>query len=50
MERGELVTLETVLDILEAAMMRALKAGTKGFLIDGYPREVDQVYISVPKP
>jgi len=42
MERGELVTLETVLDILEAAMMRALKAGTKGFLIDGYPREVDQ--------
>jgi len=42
MERGELVSLETVLDILEAKMMEALKKGTKGFLIDGYPREIEQ--------
>jgi len=42
MASGRLVSMETVLDILEAAVMKALKAGTKGFLIDGYPREVDQ--------
>jgi adenylate kinase len=41
MERGELVPLETVLTLLKEAMLK--KAATsKGFLIDGYPRELDQ--------
>jgi adenylate kinase len=41
MERGELVPLETVLTLLKEAMIK--KAATsKGFLIDGYPRELDQ--------
>ncbi|NP_001279064.1 adenylate kinase isoenzyme 1 [Callorhinchus milii] len=41
MEKGELVPLETVLDMLKDAMIA--KAGSsKGFLIDGYPREVKQ--------
>uniref|UniRef100_G1U107 Adenylate kinase 1 n=1 Tax=Oryctolagus cuniculus TaxID=9986 RepID=G1U107_RABIT len=41
MEKGQLVPLETVLDMLRDAMVA--KADTsKGFLIDGYPREVQQ--------
>jgi len=41
MEKGELVSLETVLGLLRDAMIK--KASTsKGFLIDGYPRELDQ--------
>ncbi|XP_047000057.1 adenylate kinase isoenzyme 1 isoform X1 [Schistocerca americana] len=41
MERGELVPLEVVLDLLKEAMLQ--KVGTsKGFLIDGYPRELSQ--------
>ncbi|XP_075041260.1 adenylate kinase isoenzyme 1 isoform X2 [Mixophyes fleayi] len=41
MERGELVPLDTVLDMLRDAMIA--KADTsKGYLIDGYPREVKQ--------
>lgn len=41
MERGELVPLDTVLTLLKEAMLK--KASTsKGFLIDGYPRELDQ--------
>jgi len=41
MERGELVPLEEVLALLKDAMVK--KAATsKGFLIDGYPRELDQ--------
>lgn len=41
MESGELVPLETVLGLLRDAMIK--KAATsKGFLIDGYPRELDQ--------
>uniref|UniRef100_UPI00398F22B8 adenylate kinase isoenzyme 1-like isoform X3 n=1 Tax=Pristiophorus japonicus TaxID=55135 RepID=UPI00398F22B8 len=41
MEKGELVPLETVLDMLRDAMIA--KAGiSKGYLIDGYPREVKQ--------
>ncbi|XP_041368215.1 adenylate kinase isoenzyme 5-like isoform X2 [Gigantopelta aegis] len=41
MERGDLVPLETVLQLLKEAMQE--KAGTcKGFLIDGYPRELEQ--------
>ena len=43
MQRGELVPLVTVIDLLSTAMARKLK-NSKGFLIDGYPREVQQVY------
>merc|ERR1712180_59326 len=41
MESGQLVPLATVLDLLAEAMIRRL-GGSKGFLIDGYPREVAQ--------
>uniref|UniRef100_A0AAZ3RM59 Adenylate kinase isoenzyme 1 n=1 Tax=Oncorhynchus tshawytscha TaxID=74940 RepID=A0AAZ3RM59_ONCTS len=41
MQKGELVPLDTVLDMIKDAMIA--KAGvSKGFLIDGYPREVKQ--------
>lgn len=42
MEKGELVPLFVVLDLLAEAMIGKL-SGSKGFLIDGYPREVAQV-------
>uniref|UniRef100_A0A183U8L9 Adenylate kinase n=1 Tax=Toxocara canis TaxID=6265 RepID=A0A183U8L9_TOXCA len=42
MEQGQLVPLEVVLDLVKEAMLEAVKKGTKGFLIDGYPREVKQ--------
>lgn len=41
MERGELVPLEVVLDLLKEAIYKALP-NSKGFLIDGYPREKEQ--------
>nr|ACO14567.1 Probable adenylate kinase isoenzyme F38B2.4 [Caligus clemensi] len=41
MEKGDLVPLSVVLDLIAEAMLKNL-AGSKGFLIDGYPREVDQ--------
>merc|ERR1711982_223950 len=41
MERGDLVPLAVVLDLLAEAMLAKL-GGSKGFLIDGYPREVAQ--------
>ena len=41
MESGQLVPLATVLDLLAEAMIQKL-SGSKGFLIDGYPREVAQ--------
>ncbi|KAJ8955551.1 hypothetical protein NQ318_001381 [Aromia moschata] len=41
MERGELVPLEVVLDLIREAMLAALPT-SKGFLIDGYPREREQ--------
>merc|ERR1739842_235501 len=41
MESGQLVPLATVLDLLDEAMLKKL-GGSKGFLIDGYPREVAQ--------
>ena len=34
--------METVLTLIKTAMVKAMKSGTKGFLIDGYPREVEQ--------
>jgi len=42
MEAGELVPLEVVLDLIKEAMVKAVSKGSKGFLIDGYPREVKQ--------
>jgi len=41
MEKGDLVPLFVVLDLLAEAMLAKLD-GSKGFLIDGYPREVSQ--------
>ncbi|XP_013790010.2 adenylate kinase isoenzyme 1-like [Limulus polyphemus] len=41
MQRGELVSLDEVLQLLKEAIQRHLKS-SKGFLVDGYPREVEQ--------
>ncbi|CAL8139708.1 unnamed protein product [Orchesella dallaii] len=41
MERGELVDTQTVLQLLISAMKDAYK-NCNGYLIDGYPREVEQ--------
>ncbi|XP_048877386.1 adenylate kinase isoenzyme 1 [Brienomyrus brachyistius] len=41
MQRGELVPLDTVLDMIKEAMIAKADV-SKGFLIDGYPREVKQ--------
>ncbi|KAM5162383.1 adenylate kinase isoenzyme 5 isoform 5-T5 [Callospermophilus lateralis] len=41
MERGDLVPSGIVLELLKEAMVASL-SNTKGFLIDGYPREVKQ--------
>ncbi|XP_018334726.2 adenylate kinase isoenzyme 1-like [Agrilus planipennis] len=41
MERGELVPVEVVLDLLKEAILENLPH-SKGFLIDGYPREKSQ--------
>jgi adenylate kinase len=41
MEKGDLVPLDTVLGLLRDAMIKKA-AVSKGFLIDGYPRELDQ--------
>lgn len=40
MKKGELVSNDEVLALLENAMKKV--AGSKGFLIDGYPRQKDQ--------
>ncbi|KAI4590835.1 hypothetical protein MJG53_001884 [Ovis ammon polii x Ovis aries] len=40
-ERGELVPSGIILELLKEAMVASL-SNTKGFLIDGYPREVKQ--------
>lgn len=41
MEKGDLVPLEVVLDLLAEAMLKKV-SDSKGFLIDGYPREQAQ--------
>lgn len=41
MEKGELVPMEVVLDLLKEAIIKELPS-SKGFLIDGYPREKEQ--------
>ncbi len=40
MKKGELVSNDEVLSLLENAMKKV--SGSKGFLIDGYPRQKDQ--------
>ncbi|KAM3716317.1 Adenylate kinase isoenzyme [Dirofilaria immitis] len=42
MENGELVPPRIVLNLLKEAMSRATINGSRGFLIDGYPREIIQ--------
>ena len=43
MKAGKLVPLEKVLDLITEAMTEAVAQGScNGFLIDGYPREIDQ--------
>ena len=42
MQAGQLVPLEIVLDLIKEAMLKKVAEGSKGFLIDGYPREVAQ--------
>ena len=41
MKEGKLVSNEQVLDLLQNAM-KNVESETRGFLIDGYPREVGQ--------
>lgn len=41
MEKGELVSNQIVLDMIKDAMLNKIET-SNGFLIDGYPREVDQ--------
>lgn len=41
MVKGILVPRAVVLDLIKQAMLKALESA-KGFLIDGYPREVEQ--------
>ncbi|XP_028408341.1 adenylate kinase isoenzyme 5-like [Dendronephthya gigantea] len=40
MEKGELVPMETVLELLRDAIIK--QPNTNGFLIDGFPREMEQ--------
>ena len=43
MKEGKLVPLEKVLDLITEAMNEAVASGyCNGFLIDGYPREIEQ--------
>ena len=42
MEKGELVPLDEVLALLRDAMQKKLSEGVTCFLIDGYPRELEQ--------
>ena len=48
MVQGELVPMKIVLFMIQTAMMEAVIRGYKGFLIDGYPREKEQV-INCPR-
>lgn len=41
MQKGQLVSNEIVLDMIKDAMLANIST-SKGFLIDGYPRQVDQ--------
>ncbi|KAK6016860.1 adenylate kinase isoenzyme 5 family protein [Ostertagia ostertagi] len=53
MEAGELVPLEVVLDLIKEAMLKDVAKSCKGFLIDGYPREIQEaqsvIFFDVPE-
>jgi len=42
MKRGLLVPNNVVLDMIKEKMLAEVKKGSKGFLVDGYPRAVEQ--------
>ncbi len=42
MKRGLLVPNNVVLDMIKEKMLEEVKKGSKGFLVDGYPRAVEQ--------
>lgn len=42
MKRGLLVPNNVVLDMVKEKMLEDVQNGAKGFLIDGYPRQIDQ--------
>ncbi|CEF69593.1 Adenylate kinase isoenzyme 1 [Strongyloides ratti] len=42
MELGQLVPMEVVLDLIKERILQSIEKGSKGFLIDGYPREIIQ--------
>jgi len=44
MKAGKLVPLEIVLDLIKEAMLKWIST-TKGFLLDGYPREISQALL-----
>uniref|UniRef100_A0A915LM52 Adenylate kinase n=1 Tax=Meloidogyne javanica TaxID=6303 RepID=A0A915LM52_MELJA len=44
---GKLVELDLVLDLVEKAMLKAVEAGAKGFLIDGYPRDLSPSHLVI---
>uniref|UniRef100_A0A1I8ATI1 AK 1 n=1 Tax=Steinernema glaseri TaxID=37863 RepID=A0A1I8ATI1_9BILA len=41
-QAGQLAPLRFILDAIKEKMSKAIELGTKGFLIDGYPRDVQQ--------
>jgi adenylate kinase family enzyme len=48
MDAGQLVPLEVVIDLIKEPMLQEIskardKEGCWGFLIDGYPRELQQI-------
>jgi len=45
MERGELVPMIRVLEMIKARMLSEMAEGSMGFLIDGYPREEEQAIL-----
>lgn len=49
MKNGGLVSMDDTLQLLRNAMLAAVSKTTKGFLVDGYPRELAQVHGFVAK-
>ena len=42
MAAGQLVPNDVVLELIKEAMFKEVAKGSKGFLLDGYPREAEQ--------
>lgn len=49
MQQGALVSVDDTLQLLRQAMLRSVRKDVRGFLIDGYPRELPQVQAFVEK-